>query len=217
MSITVALLHTANGVANLIKEPFSEYLPQVKVLNLVDEGILQELMREGALTPKITRKVCQHVVNAEEYGADAVLVTCSSLGQCINPARQLSNIKVCRIDEAMAVSAVEKGKRIGVVATINTTLLPTCQLIKEKAAEMGRSPVLDTALCDSAFQAFLKGDIPSYEKLIIERVEELSRRNDVVVLSQASMTPLVSRLRLETPVLSSIQSGILNFKETLGL
>lgn len=213
---TLALLHTATGVANLVRGPVSEHLPQVKVFNLVDEGVLQELIRTGSLTPKILRRVCQNIITAEEYGADAVFLTCSSIGQCVYAAQQLVDIKVYRIDEAMAENAVELGTKIGVVATINSTLAPTCNLIKEKAMEKGKDVKIETALCDNAFQAFLKGDAASYERLIIERIEELSDKADVVVLSQASMATLVDRINMKKPVLTSVQSGILRLKESLG-
>lgn len=211
----IALLHTATGVANLIKEPVSQHLSQYKTFNLVDEGSLQEIIRVGSLTPKVLKNVCQNVIAAQEYGADAVLLTCSSIGQCVNIARQLVDIKVYRIDEAMAENAVEIGKKIGVVATLNTTLIPTCNLIKEKAGEQGKYVIIKTALCDNAFQAFVKGDTASYERLIIAKIEELSEKTDVIVLAQASMSTLVERINIEQPVLTSVQSGILRLKENM--
>ena len=58
------------------------------------------------------------VQSAHEAGADAVMVTCSSIGPGVEVARQLLDLPIFRIDEAMAESAVNVGTRIGVAATL---------------------------------------------------------------------------------------------------
>jgi len=162
----IALLSTATGVANLMKDYISEHIPQIQVFNIIDEGVLQELIRVGTITPKINRRICQNIIAAEEYGAEAVLLTCSSISPCINIAQKLVGINIYRIDEAMAEKAVILGSNIGVVATINSTLAPTCELIKEKAAAINKDINIKTVLCTDAFQAFLRGDAKTCEKLI---------------------------------------------------
>ena len=51
-----------------------------------------------------------------------------------------------RIDEGMAKAAVEEGNRIGVLATLCTTLVPTVDLLKRLAAEGGKDVVIDDVL-----------------------------------------------------------------------
>ena len=91
-------------------------------------------------------------------GADAVMVTCSSIGPGVVLAQQLFDIPVIRVDEAMAEAAVRMGRRIGVMATLRTTLEPTIALLREKAAEAGIEIEIVDSLCDGAFDAVLAGD-----------------------------------------------------------
>lgn len=56
---------------------------------------------------------------ARQGGADAVLVTCSSIGPSVPMARKLVDFPVFRIDEAMAAAPVRQASRIGVAATLD--------------------------------------------------------------------------------------------------
>ena len=59
---------------------------------------------------------------------------------------------VLRVDQPMADRAVATAQRIGVIATLPTTLEPTADLIRRRAAAAGKNIELDDALCDGAFE-----------------------------------------------------------------
>jgi len=65
-----------------------------------------------------------------DSGADYILVTCSSIGAAVEKAAETANIPVLRVDQPMADLAVQTGKRIGVIATLQTTLEPTADLVR---------------------------------------------------------------------------------------
>ena len=54
-------------------------------------------------------------------------------------ARSLVAIPLVKIDDAMAAEAVRTGARVGVLATLQTTLAPTVRLVKAQAVAAGRS------------------------------------------------------------------------------
>ena len=56
-----------------------------------------------------------------------------------------------RVDEEMCREAVRQGKRIGVMATLPTTLNPTKNTILRVAREMNRQVELVDALVDGGF------------------------------------------------------------------
>jgi hypothetical protein len=76
----------------------------------------------------------------------------------VEAAATLSSVPVLRVDQPMADLAVSKGTRIGVVATLPTTLEPTADLVKRRAQAAGKEIQLTTRLCEGAFDALMGGN-----------------------------------------------------------
>src|ERR1044071_7014589 len=106
----------------------------------------------------------------------------------------------------MADKAVAAGKKIGVVATLRTTLEPTADLISRRAAMAGKQIELTSRLCEGAFEALMSGDAATHDAKVMATLKELSRQVDVIVLAQASMARVVDTLKSEdkrVPILTS--------------
>src|ERR671915_982860 len=143
----LALIHTVAGLVPRFRELTAELLPGVETFDIVDETLLRDATREGRVSLDTARRLFAHLAAAEAHGADAVLVTCSSMGGAVDAARPFSGVPVLRIDQAMAERAVERGARIGVLATLWSTLKPTAALIEGVAAESGHAVEVRTRLC----------------------------------------------------------------------
>ena len=202
---TLGFIHTALILVEVIKKGLSAFSLEVNAFHIVDESLLIDLMKVGGVNPQIIRRLCQHVVAAEEAGADIITVTCSSISPAVDVARKLVNRPVLKIDEPMAEAAVKKGERIGIVATVATTLEPTSNLLRQKAEEAGKKISISTALCQEAFQAILQGDTERHDRIVIEKAVELAKGVDLLVLAQGSMARLTKPLsqQVKIPVLSS--------------
>jgi Asp/Glu/hydantoin racemase len=98
------------------------------------------------------------------------------------------------VDEAMAERALESGSRIGVAATLSTTLKPTADLIQRKASEAGKQVTIVSKVCKGAFEALGAGDASRHDCLVAEGLKELMSQVDVIVLAQASMARIVDAL-----------------------
>src|SRR6187200_3285383 len=118
---TLALLHTAAVNVTTFQGLCAELLPDAQTFHMLDESLLKHTIRDGHMTTLTARRVAGHVISAAEAGADAMLVTCSSIGRGAEIARSLVSIPVVRVAEAMADEAVRIGRRIGVIATVPTT------------------------------------------------------------------------------------------------
>src|SRR3954451_22720812 len=138
MPKTLPLVHTGTFLAPVFTNLCKELMPDVKVFNIVDESLINNTIAANHLTPTTSRRLAQYLQSAEEAGADAILVTCSSVGPAVEAARPFVNVPVLRVDQPMADEAVGIGRRIGVIATLPTTLEPTVNLIKARAAAQGR-------------------------------------------------------------------------------
>jgi len=203
---TLGLIHTSATLVPVFQQLCSQYLPQVKVFNIVDDSLIKNVISCGELTPTNARRVVNYVGSAEVAGADFILVTCSSIGAAVEAAAALTSVPVLRVDQPMADKAVQTGKRIGVIATLSTTLGPTSDLVKRRAAAAGKTIELETVLCEGAFDALMSGDAATHDALVKKALLELSGRTDVIVLAQASMARVADNLAPEdkkVPILAS--------------
>jgi Asp/Glu/hydantoin racemase len=187
---------------------------------MVDESLIQDTVKAGGLRKATIRRLIDQIVSAEAAGANAVLVTCSSIGPGVTMARQLFDIPVIRIDDAMAEIAVRQAHTIGVLATLRTTLDPTTALLREKAAKAGRKVELVECLCEDAFPAMLAGDTATHDRLLGKALVEDMQGVDLIVLAQASMARVLSTLAagaVHAPVLSSPELAVLSARREMRL
>ena len=206
MTTRIGLIHTVTSLVPVFKELFTELIPDVDLYHVVDESLLQNTISEGVLSPITSRRVVDYIVSAEQAGAEIVLVTCSSIGPAVDLGELVTTIPVLRVDRPMADYAVSIGERIGVAATLNTTLEPTTALIREISESAGKQIILTSKLCEGAFEAVIAGDTLKHDELVSLGLRDLMDQVDVIVLAQASMARVVGELpddEVRVPVLSS--------------
>jgi len=187
---------------------------------MVDESLIQDTVSAKMLRKVTIRRLIEQIASAESAGANAVLVTCSSIGPAVTLAQQLFDIPVVRIDDAMAEIAVRRARVIGVLATLRSTLDPTTALLKEKAAEAGRTVKLVECLCEDAFPAVLMGDTETHDRILRKALAENMNGVDLIVLAQASMARVLAMIApeaLPAPVLSSPELAVLRTRQALAL
>lgn len=213
----IAFVHTSHILIPLFSKLAREILPEYGSFHMTDESLLANTIRAGHLTPTTRRRLISMVGSAREGGADAVMVTCSSLGEGAALAQTLFDFPVFRIDEAMAQAAVQMGKRIGVSATVQTTLDPTIRLLKQTAAANCREIDVVPALCAGALEAVLAGDTRRHDAMLMESLDRLRRDVDVVVLAQASMIRVIDQMQLNggPPILSSPELALRQARQVL--
>jgi Asp/Glu/hydantoin racemase len=214
----LAFVHTVAGLVPRFRELATELVPGVDTFDIVDETLLRDATTEGRVSLDTARRLFVHLAAAERHGADAILVTCSSIGGVVDAARPFAAVPLMRVDQAMAEQAVERGSKIGVLATLWSTLRPTAVLIERTAAEAGREVEVRDRLCDGAFEALRSGDTDRHDALVRDGLRELIGWADVIVLAQASMARVVDTLSDEerrTPILSSPRLGMERMRDVL--
>ena len=217
---TLALLHTSPVLTPLFASLCAQWLPEVQIFHAVDESLIKNTIHAGRLEKTTVRRLATLAGSALEAGADGVLVTCSSIGPAVDVARQLYDQPVLRVDAPMARAAVRQGRRIGVLATLRTTLEPTSALVRSAALEAGRPVEVVECLFEGAFEAVLAGNTATHDRLVSEALTGRMRDVDVIVLAQASMARVVAALPADAvpaPVLSSPESGVRQVREVFDL
>jgi Asp/Glu/hydantoin racemase len=203
---TLGLVHTSATLVPIFAQLCKAKLPNVDTFNIVDDSLVRAIGLRGSLTEDIARRVAGYISSAEAGGADYVLVTCSSIGPAVEAAAQFTGVPVLRVDQPMADLAVKTGRRIGVIATLPTTLNPTSDLVLRRAKAAGKTIELTSKLCEGAFEALMSGDTATHDAKVAAALRELSSHVDVILLAQASMTRVVETLSeadRRVPILTS--------------
>lgn len=210
MTRKLAIIHTTPVTIEPLKALAAELLPDCDVINFVDDSILPQLGKNGGDTSTVADRLIHYAQFAEQVGADAILNACSSVGGIVAEMRRHVAIPIVRIDDAMAEEAVRRGKRIGVAATLATTLNPTMQLVQSKAEAAGKQVEIVPLLADSAYQKLIAGDKAGHDADLAAALGDLAASVDVVVLAQASMARVIPSLPTEQQrnILSSPRLGM---------
>jgi hypothetical protein len=175
-----------------------------RVVHVVEPDLLDRARREG-LVPSVEAGVRAALVDLVSRGAAVIVCTCSTIGPVAEGVSGLG-VPVLRVDRPMAERAVEVGSRIGVVAAVGSTLVPTRELLAEEAARADVQTILTEVSMPAAWDLFEAGDTAGYldNIAVAARVLALSGVVDVVVLAQASMIGVLDLLEaLPVPVLVS--------------
>lgn len=210
----IAFLHTGAVVIPPVMELAGRLIPDAVAVNYLDDKIVADLAdaeRSGSVDARLEGLVRA----AQSAGADAVMLTCSSISAYAAPLAERVGIPVLRIDEAMADKAVAQGERIAVIATLPTTLGPTLALIDERAALVGKTPEILSEVVEGAFAAVVGGDRATHDALVAAAIERLAAQADIVVLAQASMVSAAAAASVTVSVLTSLEPGITRLRDTL--
>jgi Asp/Glu/hydantoin racemase len=203
---TLGLIHTSATLVPIFQDLCNKYLPGVKTFNIVDDSLIKNVIACGELTPTTARRVVNYAGSAEIAGADYILFTCSSIGAAVEAAANLTAVPVLRVDQPMADLAIQTGTRIGVIATLPTTLAPTTDLVKRRAMYLQKEISVTAVLCEGAFDALMTGDAATHDAMVAAALKDLVTKVDVILLAQASMARVVDHLNAAdkiVPILAS--------------
>ncbi|WP_371373472.1 aspartate/glutamate racemase family protein [Sporomusa aerivorans] len=217
MKVALVYTSTTPELIELVEKEVSQVLPQgTVVISNQDPSILAEVREAGYVTAPAAARLVGMYMKAVSDGADAILNICSSVGEVADAAQDVgkyTGIPIVRIDEDMCREAVRQGVRIGVMATLPTTLAPTKNTIMRVAREMNKHVELVDVLVDGAFgldQEQFKGLMTKYAREVCDSV-------DVILFAQGSMAYCEEYIHQQCgkPVLSSPRFGAVALKEAL--
>ncbi|MEV7525258.1 aspartate/glutamate racemase family protein [Streptomyces sp. NPDC091371] len=196
----LVLLHTSAAHVPVFDALRDRNHPGAVLRHLVVPELLARARVEGpeAVAPALLEVLA-------EAGPGPVLVTCSTIGAVAEALAPALGAPVLRVDRPMAAAAVRTGARIVVLATVESTLAPTVELLAEEAGERPLSIV--THLVDGAWERFAAGDRAGSLDLVAAAVDAVTDA-DVIVLAQVSMTGATELVTTRIPVLSSPAPGL---------
>lgn len=215
---TLGIIHAAL-ISSKSVEPFiKEIIPEVTVVHHVDDTIQNlNFLQEPGHIPKVNLyKFATYAFMLQQAGADLIVLACSTFNIAVETARPLIDIPLLQIDRPMMDLAVKQGSRIGLLATVPTTVPSSERLLHSAATEAGRKIKVQTVLCSAAFEEIKNGNTEQHNLLLMEEIEKLSKEVDAIVLAQVSMSALEPFLSdTAVPVFNSGRTGFEKAREIL--
>lgn len=215
---TLGIIHASHITINAMEPYIKKYIPEVSVMHLCDDTIQRDNIAAGAgVIPKVNYyKFAQYAHNLEEANVDLILLACSTFNYAAELARPMINTPIAQIDRPMMEKAVRTGKKIGLLATLATTVPSSERLLDIAASEAGVEIERKTVLCSEAFEEYSKGNIEKHNSILMDGIEKLSKEVDCIVMAQLSMSALAPYLKdTKVPVYNSGETGFLRVKEML--
>ncbi|OCR26077.1 Asp/Glu racemase [Pseudomonas syringae] len=182
-------------------------------LNILQHEVRADLLaaaeRSGGLTAGISNATQQALLSLAHH-ADAVVLTCSTLGPSIEGLAKNASPTIMRADEALACAAVHAGtvgRKIVVLCAVETTVDPTSRLFMH-AAERSKA-LVEIRLVSGAWALFKSGDFRGYLAAVAEAVDRAYLDGaSVVALGQASMSGAASLVTTGPSPLTSATEGL---------
>ena len=215
----VGLVYTSTTpelIADVEREVRGQLGDDVELFSQQDPSILAQVREAGYVTTQPAARLISMFMKAAEEGCDAVLNICSSVGEVADAAQDAARyigVPIVRIDEEMAREAVRLGSRVGVMATLPTTLEPTKNTVRRVAREMGKKIEIVDCLIDGAFGL----DQTQFKKRLSDAAASIIDKVDVIVLAQGSMAYAEPDLTktFGKPILGSPRFGAAALKDAL--
>jgi aspartate/glutamate racemase len=206
----IGFLHTVPALAPRFDAELASAVPGATAVHVVDAELLATAVRSG-VDENVDDAVAQHIAHLAAEGADAVLVTCSSIGESVEKAAAAATVPVVRVDARMAADAVDAAGprgRIAVLATLEATLGPTGRILERAAADAAEPPTVQARVVPDAAAARAAGDLARHDRLVADAVRTAAADADVIVLAQASMATAADEAHVGVPVLTSPASAL---------
>ena len=216
MTRRIVLIHAVTVAVQPITDAFHKLWPAAECVNVLDDSLSVDRGKVDQLTPLLFDRFAALTSYARLIGADGVLFTCSAFGPAIDTVARDAPFPVLKPNEAMYEAALERGDRVGMVATFAPAVAPMEQEFCELAAQKGSRAKIATVCVADAMAALNRGDPAAHNALVAEAARSL-HDCDVVMLAQFSTSRAEDETAraVDVPVLSSPGSAVRKLKNLL--
>jgi aspartate/glutamate racemase len=214
----LGIIHAALITTRAVQKYLDEVIPEVEVVHWVDDTIQNTnfACAPGTIPPENYAKFTQAALSQQAYGVDLILLACSTFNRAVEHARPMITTPMLQIDRPMMDLAVRHGTRIGLLATVPTTIPASERLLRLAATDAGKTIEIKTRLCSEAFAALKAGNAEKHNDLLLAEIDRLSGDVDAIVLAQLSMSALEPRLTAtKVPVYNSGRTAFTHLRHFL--
>jgi len=212
----IALIHATPVAMQPVVEAFRQGWPGVDTFNVLDDALSTDLARAGTLNEALQQRIASLATYATGIGVDGILYTCSAFGEAIEAVARTAQIPVLKPNEAMFEDVLQRGTRIGLLATFQPSIPSLEQEFVDMARAQAKDVTLESVCVPEAMTALTTGDAEQHDRLIAEAAARLAHC-EVVMLAQFSMARARSAVQqvLGDKVLTSPDSAVAKLKAVL--
>ncbi len=214
----LGIIHAALITTRMVQKFIDEVIPEVEVVHWVDDTIQNTnfACEPGTIPKKNYAKFVQGALSQQEYGVDLILLACSTFNRAAEHAQPMIDTPILQIDRPMMDLAVQHGNRIGLLATVPTTVPSSERLLRLAGEEAGKSIEVKLRLCSEAFQILKAGNPEKHNAMLLAEIDDLSSEVDAIVMAQVSMTALEPHLtNTRVPVYNSGRTAFQKIRQIL--
>ncbi len=184
----IAMISSTRMVLGIMEKAFSDGIPDARVIQLLDETLLEDFERDAGLSARSRRKALLWAEVAEDSDVDCILFTCSTLSPCIDSIRPFISVPVISIEEGAISHLLKSGARhIGLVATADSVLDSIEPLLRSKAALRGYDVVIDRVVRPDIWE-LTNRDPEAGNIAAVETIIGLADKFEAVLISQVSIS-----------------------------
>ncbi len=205
----IVLLHGTPVAVEPINRSFAARWPEAELVNLLDDSLSVDRAKDHDLTPRMFERFMELGGYAHRIGAKAILVTCSAFGPAIERMTRELPVPVLKPNEAMFRAAMTAGKKIGMLATFQPSVLTMTEEFEQFVRETGSKATLKTIVVEGAMDALRKGDASVHNELVAKRATELADC-DAIMLAHFSTSRALEKVSaiVSIPVLTAPDAAV---------
>ena len=184
----VALIYTVTTPElkeDMVRE-VRKALGNVEILNYEVPEVFNAINKVGYVTASPAAKLIETYMKAIEDGADVILNICSTtadIAYSMQNAAEYIGVPIVIVNEEMCREAVRIGNKIALMATFQTSIEPTKNIISRVSREMGKHVEVTEVLVEGGFGL----DQDKFRALMAQKAKEVVNDVDVIVFTQGSM------------------------------
>lgn len=207
---TVVLIHNGQVLVNTLKEICDEKMPDYNIINIIDESLVRDIIAYRGVKPHMTRRITRYALSAQDLGASAVVMTCSSLGETVDAFSKVIDIPAFKIDEPMYAYVAKKYNKVALMGTLHSVIGPGERQLKKQAQINNKEVIVTNCLCEQAFLELIQGNRNQHDQILLNAAKEIAGSVDAIVLAQGSMAKMASQIEELTgkPTLTCLEMGI---------
>jgi len=209
----IILIHTVRPMYLTFEERVRGVLDtEVKIDNILDTCYANNLDKDNN-----RNRLFLTVKTAEMMDPDLIAVICSTLSPYLSEIAPFISVPLIGIDDRLGDVAFGHGDKLMVLASAQSPVEPVTNLLLGAAKRLGRvNAVIDSKYDLRAFDAMVKGDTATFDKLMLEMGASV-KGFDAIVMAQGSSERVAAPIMALTglPVVTAPKLCLAHIKEII--
>ena len=211
----VTMIHAIAESIPPVRLAFDEEFPEAEVINVLDESLLVDF--DDQLTPDLRRRITNIIGYCQANKADAIGLACSVYAPVVESAKDLVHVPLVSSYGPVMADAVTAGPRIGLIASVASTMQDSKYYLHLAADEAGVEIEPQLCLAEDLVTVMRAEGQSGLERRLEEEVLKIASKVDGVLLTQFSFAAALAHLEKVSPipVLSAPHSSARTLKKLL--